>query len=232
MRKRVSGLGCRKFSFDQQDACIMEQQQMNINSEESVSLDDPGNFINSELSWLKFNWRVLEEAMDERQPLLERVKFLAICGSNIDEFFMVRISSLRRQLATGKVKASPDRLSPSEQLEAIQKELIPLIADHSRAWYDLLLKLRSEGIHINRFDDFDEQQKALLRRFFEIEIFPTLTPLAFDAAHPFPFISNLTINIAVDVRVTQGNYEKKMFARVKVPTFLFSRFIAAPEMEN
>src|SRR5450756_2548963 len=98
---------CRNFSTDQQDVCIMEQQQMNINSENSTPLDDPGNFINSELSWLKFNRRVLEEAMDERQPLLERAKFLAICGSNIDEFFQVRISSLRRQLVTGKVKARP-----------------------------------------------------------------------------------------------------------------------------
>ncbi|MCE8428658.1 MAG: polyphosphate kinase 1 [Candidatus Methanoperedens sp.] len=205
---------------------------MNINSEESVSLDDPGNFINSELSWLKFNRRVLEEAKDERQPLLERVKFLAICGNNIDEFFMVRVSSLRRQLATGTVKARPDRISPAEQLEAIQKELIPLIADHARGWYELLPELHSEGIHINRFGDLEEKQKALLRRYFEYEIFPTLTPLAFDAAHPFPFISNLTINIAVVVRLTQGNFEKQMFARIKVPTCLFSRFIAAPEIET
>ncbi|MCZ7356469.1 MAG: polyphosphate kinase 1 [Candidatus Methanoperedens sp.] len=220
----------------------MEKQQMDINSEESViekplkistesvSLDDPGNFINSELSWLKFNQRVLEEAMDERQPVLERVKFLAICGSNIDEFFMVRVSSLRR--ATGTVKARPDRMSPSEQLEAIQKELIPLIADHARGWYELLPKLHSEGIHIDRYSDLEEEQKVLLRRFFEYEIFPTLTPLAFDAAHPFPFISNLTINIAVVVRVTQGNFEKQMFARVKVPTCLFPRFIGVPEVEN
>src|SRR5450759_2591590 len=123
----------------------MEQQQMNIYSEESVSLDDPGNFINSELSWLKFNQRVLEEAMDERQPLLERVKFLAICGSNLDEFFQVRVSSLLRQLATGKVKARPDRISPAEQLETIQKELITLITDHARGWHELLPKLRSVG---------------------------------------------------------------------------------------
>ena len=225
-------MGSRKFSIDQQDACIMEQQQMNIYSEESVSLDDPGNFINSEMSWLKFNRRVLEEAMDERQPLLERMKFLAICGSNIDEFFQVRVSSLLRQLATGKVKARPDRISPEEQLEAIQKELKPLIADHARGWYELLPKLRSEGIHINRFGDFDEQQKALLRRFLEYEIFPALTPLGFDAAHPFPFISNLTINIAVVIRVTQGDFEQQLFARVKVPTCLFSRFIAAPEIET
>src|SRR5450759_512638 len=210
----------------------MEQQQMNIYSEESVSLDDPGNFINSELSWLKFNRRVLEEAMDERQPLLERVKFLAICGSNIDEFFMVRVSSLLRQLATETVKTRPDSISPSEQLEAIQKELIPLIADHARGWYELLQKLHSEGIHIDRFGDLEEKQKALLRRFFEYEIFPALTPLGFDAAHPFPFISNLTINIAVVIRVTQGNYEQQMFARVKVPTYLFSRFIAVPEIET
>ncbi|VVB90863.1 Polyphosphate kinase [uncultured archaeon] len=208
------------------------EQQMNISTEESIPLDDPGNFINSELSWLKFNRRVLEEAMDERQPLLERVKFLAICGSNIDEFFMVRVSSLRRQLATGRVKAHPDRMSPSEQLEAIHKELIPLIADHERYWYELLPKLRSEGLHINRYSDLEEKQKVALRRLFEYEIFPTLTPLAFDAAHPFPFISNLTINIAVVVRVTQGNFEKQMLARIKVPAGLFSRFIATPEVET
>ena len=208
------------------------EQQMNINTEESVPLDEPGNFINSELSWLKFNRRALEEAMDERQPLLERVKFLAICGSNIDEFFMVRVSSLRRQLATGRVKAYPDRMSPSEQLEVIHKELIPLIADHERCWYELVRKLRSEGLHINRFGDLEEKQKVALRRFFEYEIFPTLTPLAFDAAHPFPFISNLAINIAVVVRVTQGNFKKQMLARIKVPTGLFSRFIAIPDVET
>ncbi|VVB96420.1 Polyphosphate kinase [uncultured archaeon] len=222
---------CRTFSTDLNKTPLMEQSK-NITTEEGVSLDDPGNFINSELSWLKFNRRVLEEAMDERQPLLERVKFLAICGSNIDEFFMVRVSSLRRQLATGAVKARPDRMSPSEQMEAIRKELIPLIADHARCWYELFPKLSSEGIHINRYSDLEEKQKAHLRRFFEHEIFPTLTPLAFDAAHPFPFISNLTINIAVVVRITQGNFEKQMFARVKVPAGLFSRFIAVPEVEN
>ncbi len=210
----------------------MEQQQMNINTEKNPSLDDPGNFINSELSWLKFNRRILEEALDERQPLLERVKFLAICGSNIDEFFMVRVSALRRQIATGTVKACPERLSPTEQLEAIRKELIPLIDDHARCWYVLLPKLCSEGIHINRYSDLEDRQKALLRRFVEYELFPTLTPLAFDAAHPFPFISNLTINIAVVVGVTRGNLEKQMFARIKVPTSLFSRFIAVPEIET
>lgn len=208
------------------------EQQMNINTQENVPLDDPGNFINSEISWLKFNRRVLEEAMDERQPLLERVKFLAICGSNLDEFFMVRVSSLRRQLATGVVKARPERMSPSEQIEAIRKELIPLLADHAHCWYELCLRLGSEGIHINSFSDLEEKQKVTLRRFFEHEIFPTLTPLAFDAAHPFPFISNLTINIAVVVRINQDNFEKKMFARVKVPTNLFSRFIDVPDVES
>jgi polyphosphate kinase len=207
-------------------------EQMNINTKERVSLDDPGYFINTELSWLKFNRRILEEAMDEHQPLLERVKFLAICGSNIDEFFMVRVSSLLRQRVIGMVKANPDRISSPEQLEAIRKELIPLIADHARCWYELLSKLHSEGIFIDRYSDIEEEQKALLRRFFEYEIFPALTPLAFDAAHPFPFISNLTINIAVVVRVTQGNVEKQMFARIKIPTCLFPRFIAAPEIET
>ncbi len=208
------------------------EQQININTEESVPLDNPENFINSEISWLKFNRRILEEAMDEHQPLLERVKFLAICGSNIDEFFMVRVSSLRRQLITGRVKARPERMSPSEQLEAIHKEIIPLIVNHKRCWFELVRKLRNEGIHINRFCDLEEKQKLALRRFFEYEIFPTLTPLAFDAAHPFPFISNLTINIAVVIRATRDNPEKQMLARVKVSTGLFSRFIAAPEIET
>jgi polyphosphate kinase len=232
MRKGFREWNAENFLLINRTPVFMEQQQMNINTENSTPLDDPGNFINSELSWLKFNRRVLEEAMDEHQPLLERVKFLAICGSNIDEFFMVRVSSLRRQLATGKIKARPDRISPAEQLEAIEKELKPLIADHARCWYELLPKLHSEGIHIDRFGDLEEKQKALLRRFFEYEIFPTLTPMGFDAAHPFPFISNLTINIAVVVGVTQGNFKKQMFARLKVPTCLFSRFIAVPEIET
>ncbi|MBI0582900.1 MAG: polyphosphate kinase 1 [Methanomassiliicoccus sp.] len=189
-----------------------------------TSLDDPRAFINREISWLDFNHRVLEEAEDPTQPLLERVKFLAICGSNLDEFFMSRVPGLVRQSAKGALEAPADCMTPTEQLEAVKFRVERLLKEHARVWNDQLLPaLDARGIHIHKVADLDEDRKQYLRKYFERDLFPILTPLAFDVSHPFPFISGGAINLAVVVR-DQAGHER--FARVKVPSgSLFPRLV-------
>ncbi len=190
------------------------------------SLDDPSLFVNREVSWLRFHERILEEAMDPAHPLLERVKFLAICGSNLDEFFMVRASGLRRQVQRGALKAPPDGMKPQEQLLACREILMPLLDRHAQCWKDgLLPALEAAGIHIRRIKDLGKKQRAALRTYFEKSIFPALTPLALDLAHPFPFISNLSLNLAV---VINDPEKGERLARVKVPAGLFPRFVRVP----
>ncbi len=183
-------------------------------------------FINREISWIRFHKRILEEAQDGTHPLLERVKFLAICGSNLDEFFMVRVSGLKRQLKKGALQAPPDGLTPIEQLESIYHELLPLLEAHGECWYkDLLPKLKGQGISVHRIKDLDADRRQGLRDFFERMVFPALTPLALDFNQPFPFISNLSINLAVVVSHPQRG---ERYARVKVPLDLFPRFVPLP----
>ncbi|MGQ9681136.1 MAG: polyphosphate kinase 1 [Anaerolineae bacterium] len=187
-----------------------------------IDLNDPKLYINRELSWLQFNRRVLDEALDPRHPLLERVKFLAISASNLDEFLMIRVSGLRRQVAEGVLEAPADGMSPSEQLAAIRGEMLPQLALQSACWRDdLLPKLRQQGILVMGYGDLGARQKSLLRRHFEREIFPTLTPLAFDPGHPFPHISNLSLNLAV---VVKDREHGERFARLKVPP-IFPRLL-------
>ncbi len=196
---------------------------------EAVDLDDPSLYINRELSWLQFNWRVLEEALDERHPLLERVRFLAIFASNLDEFFMIRVSGLRRQLAAEVLETPPDGMTPAEQLAAIRQELLPQLARHSECWHkDVLPKLREAGIQVLRYDELKRKQRKLLRRHFERDIFPSLTPLAFDPGHPFPHISNLSVNLAVVIDDPQYG---ERFARLKVPG-VFPRLLRIPGEEK
>ena len=194
-----------------------------------VDLDDSSLYINRELSWLQFNHRVLEEALNERHPLLERVKFLAIFANNLDEFFMIRVSGLRRQLEVGALEFPPDGMTPAEQLVAIRRELLPELARQYDCWnFDLLPKLREAGIRVLDFDELKRKQRKALRRFFEREIFPTITPLAFDPGHPFPHISNLSINLAV---VINDPRHGERFARLKVPN-MFSRLMRIPGGEK
>lgn len=194
-----------------------------------MDLDDPSLYINRELSWLEFNRRVLEEALDERHPLLERVKFLSIFSSNLDEFFMIRVSGLRRQLAAGTLKTPPDGMTPAEQLAAIRRELLPELDRQLDCWqFDLLPKLKHAGIKILNFNDLKRKQRKLLRRYFEQEIFPVLTPLAFDPGHPFPHISNLSMNLAV---VINDPLHGERFARLKVPG-TFPRLLPIPSEER
>ncbi|RLD00569.1 MAG: polyphosphate kinase 1 [Chloroflexi bacterium] len=205
------------------------EQSQTQQPDKSVDLDDPGLYINRELSWLQFNQRVLEEALDERHPLLERVKFLSIFASNLDEFFMIRVSGLRRQLASEILGTPPDGLTPAEQLAAIHEELLLQLAQHSRCWHkDLMPKLREAGINVLRYNELKSKQRKLLRRHFKREIFPSLTPLAFDPGHPFPHISNLSINLAVVINDPQRG---ERFARLKVPA-VFPRLLGVPSEEK
>ncbi|HWS59123.1 MAG TPA: RNA degradosome polyphosphate kinase [Actinotalea sp.] len=181
-------------------------------------------FGDRELSWLAFNLRVLELAEDTELPLLERVRFLAIFASNLDEFFMVRVAGLKRRIATGMAVTSASGRSPRQVLEAIDSHAQELMARHSRVFIDQVQPaLATEGITLVRWDDLGEAEQERLRKYFRRQIYPVLTPLAVDPAHPFPYISGLSLNLAVVVvNPTTG---KEHFARVKVPPLL-PRFIA------
>jgi len=186
-------------------------------------------YFNRELSWLQFNERVLDLALSAEYPLLERVKFLSIFGSNLDEFFMIRVSGLRRQLEAGALHAPPDGMSPAEQLTEIRDRLDPVLAKAMDCWSkDLLPALSTAGIKVLAYNELKSKQRKLLRRLFKREIFPVLTPLAFDPGHPFPHVSNLSINLAVVINdPTQG----EKFARVKVP-HMFPRLVRIPSEEK
>jgi polyphosphate kinase len=183
-----------------------------------AAVDPAARYFNRELSWLEFNRRVLEEAMDDRHPLLERVKFLAIFSSNLDEFFMIRVAGIRQQIAAGVTSRSADGRLPSEQLAALRRGLLPLIAQHRACWLDdIQPKLREEGVRILDYDELTPEQRRFCTDYFEREVFPVLTPLAFDPSHPFPHISNLSLNLAVVIRDPE---EGELFARIKVPAVL------------
>jgi polyphosphate kinase len=196
-----------------------------IRTGRSPNLGHRTYYFNRELSWLEFNRRVLEEALDESNPLLERVKFLSIFSSNLDEFFMVRISGLRRQLMAGTVQPPPDGRTPAEQLEGIRSMLQPMLDELAKCWRKQLVPaLENQGIRILRWDELKKAQREYLREQFQYEISPALTPLAFDPGHPFPHISNLSINLAVEI---EDPVLGERFARVKVP-HLFDRLHPLP----
>ncbi|MFN7943180.1 MAG: polyphosphate kinase 1 [Thermoanaerobaculia bacterium] len=184
-------------------------------------------YFNRELSWLEFNFRVLAEAEDESVPLLDRVKFVAIFGGNLDEFFMKRVGGLKLQLASRAPQISPDGRTPLEQLRAIQARVRPMIAQQRRIFLERLLPaLKPHGIELLGYRDLSEEEREYVRRYFEANIFPILTPLGLDHSHPFPFISNLSISLAVALR-RPGSGEIR-FARVKVPPTL-PRWVQLPE---
>jgi polyphosphate kinase len=190
-------------------------------------VENPALFINRELSWIEFNRHVLEEAKDPSHPLLERVKFLAIFANNLDEFFMIRVSGLQRQVEKGVRELPPDGMTPSRQLEAVRETLASLLEQQSGLWeQDLVPALRDAGIRVMPYGNLDSADRESLRDYFVREIFPVLTPLAFDKSHPFPFISNLSLNLAAVVRDRETGEEH--FARVKVPTSLFPRVMKVP----
>ena len=183
-----------------------------------LSLNDPSLFINRELSLLDFQRRVLEEAQDGTNPPLDRVMFLSFVGSNVDEFFMVRVAGLKRQIEKGVMDSGPDALTPAEQLRAIRASVIRLNRTAHECWAkELVPALRCAGLRIENFADLSEDQRAFANTYFQDTIFPTLTPLAFDPGRPFPHISNLSLNLAVVLRDTEGI---EHFARVKIPDSL------------
>jgi polyphosphate kinase len=179
--------------------------------------EDAKFFLNRELSLLSFFHRVLEEALDERNPLLERVKFLAIVGSNLAEFFMVRVAGLKQQIEAGVMDVSIDGLTPVQQLAAVNTVARQLMDEARECLHNLLPLLGAAGVHVLDFAALDETQKAHVKQYFDVTVYPVLTPLAYDPGRPFPHISNMSLNLAVVLRDEGGN---RRFARVKVPNTL------------
>src|SRR5579872_2213320 len=190
---------------------------------EQIDLNAANLYVNRELSLLEFQQRVLAQADDPRHPLLERVKFLAIVDSNLDEFFMVRVSDLQDQLDEGLVTLLPDRMTPAQQLAAIRKRVVALYEEQRRILCEHLLpELADNGIRILDLNELTTNQRAGLRTYFEDAVFPVLTPLAVDPGHPFPHISNLSVNLAVELA---GDGAETRFARVKIPGGVLPRLL-------
>jgi polyphosphate kinase len=182
-----------------------------------------GRFLDRELSWLHFNQRVLELAEDPELPLLERVRFLAIFTSNLDEFFMVRVAGLKRRIAAGVAVRAASGLMPREVLEQIHAHAGELMQRHARVFADQIVPgLNEAGIHLVRWEELDREEQRYCKRLLKDRVFPVLTPLAVDPAHPFPYISGLSLNLAVLMRHPRTG--KELFARVKVPP-IFARFV-------
>ncbi len=186
-------------------------------------------FFNRELSWLEFNRRVLDEAMDENVPLLERLKFLSIFSTNLDEFFMIRVSGLKEQIAEGVSDLSADGMTPTEQLREIGKRLRPILKKQAAYLKDVVLpELAEHSVTIEPYRTLNAKERKKLERYFHENLFPILTPQSVDSSHPFPYISNLSVNLGLfiepDRKVTQQNlkhlFRGKRFARIKLPAML------------
>ncbi|HXR95322.1 MAG TPA: RNA degradosome polyphosphate kinase [Rhizomicrobium sp.] len=197
----------------------------------NVALDpaSPQRFVNRELSWLAFNRRVIDEAQNRRHPLFERVRFLSISASNLDEFYMVRVAGLMGMVHAGVSTPSADGLPPAEQLAKVDKTARELIADQQRIWTGLDAALRKEGVFVVTGDELQPRDRAFLDAQFNEQIFPVLTPLAIDPAHPFPFIPNLGFTIALSLTNKRDN--KDLSALIPVPPQL-KRFVRLPDTDR
>ena len=180
--------------------------------------NDPQNFINRDLSWVEFNRRVLEEALNPELPLLEKIKFISIFHSNLDEFYMIRISGLKEQVAANVLEPTIDGLTPMEQLRKIEQKIRPMLDQSMDLWKNYIVpKLNENEVDLCEYSNLSEKDRQLLTTYFKKEIFPILTPLAFDPGRPFPYISNLSLNFAILVKRPNG---ESHFARLKVPNTL------------
>ena len=192
------------------------------------SLSDPSLYINRELSWLGFNNRVLEQARDERHPLLERVRFVAISETNLDEFFMIRVAGLQQQVASELPNPVPDGMTPEEQISRIHDHTEVFFEERRRILNrELIPALEEEGIRMMPHSKVRAAERRELREKFVTDILPILTPLAIDPAHPFPHISNLSLNLLVVIEDTG----RRVMARIKVPTTI-DRFMRLPDEDR
>ncbi|MBV9390885.1 MAG: polyphosphate kinase 1, partial [Verrucomicrobia bacterium] len=184
----------------------------------ATSLRDPALYINRELSWLEFNQRVLEEAQDPTNPLLERLKFLCIVSSNLDEFFEVRVAGLRQQRLSDLSEPSPDAMSPAEQLSAISARVRKMVDDKYRVWSEELVPaMERNNIFFLRYDELTKEERQYYTKYFETSVYPVLTPLAVDPVHPFPQLLNKSLNVAVEL---EGSNLSANLALVQVPRIL------------
>ncbi|MEO8397856.1 MAG: RNA degradosome polyphosphate kinase, partial [Chloroflexota bacterium] len=177
----------------------------------------PENYINRELSWIDFNCRVLAQAHDESIPLLERIKFLAIVSANTDEFFMVRVAFVHQKLKLGLTTTRPDGVPYPVLMDEIRQRIVDMMREQRGLMADLLGRLSQFGVMITTVDSLDSAERQALRAYFYEEVFPVLTPLAVDHAHPFPFISNLSLNLAVSLKRKGGSNGDAEFVRLKIP---------------
>ncbi|MDR1481733.1 MAG: polyphosphate kinase 1 [Synergistaceae bacterium] len=205
------------------------EKEKSEHGKDKTSPENLGRYINRELSWILFNRRVLDEAGDKEKPLLERVKFISIFSNNLDEFFMIRVSGLVKQLRGGVVDLLPDGMTPATQLAAIRKAIMPDLKRRLDYWHnDIMPELSKNGIEILEYNNLKDKQRKYLDNYFKKNIFPILTPLAFDPGHPFPHISNLSLSFALALR-DEGKNE--LFARLKIPES-FPRLLPLPLEEK
>ena len=197
-------------------------------AEKQVNLSDPSLYVNRELSWLGFNERVLAQAKDERHPLLERMRFVSISETNLDEFFMIRVAGLQQQVVAELPNPVPDGMTPEEQLNRIHDHTESFFAEQREILErELLPALKEEGIELVSHVDIPKREQQQLRELFARDILPILTPLAVDPAHPFPHISNLSLNLLVVIQ----DGDREVMARIKVPTTI-ERFVRVPPTES
>lgn len=209
---------------------MVTQISSEIVPEVPARLIGPDVYLNRELSWIAFNRRVLDEARNPRQPLLERLKFLTIFAANLDEFFMVRISGLHEQIDSGVAEATPDGMTPEQEMVAIRQALLPELVEHQRILSaEIMPMLHEQGIRVIDYSTLTQLEKRALHDYFEREVFPVCTPLGLDLGHPFPLISSLSLNLAV---VLEDPETGRRFARVKVPTVALPRLIPVPAVAD